>query len=437
MTNRRAVITGVGCVSGLGIGWRPLVDGLRSGRSAIAPIRNFDASQLPCTVGSEAPIGATAMTDLNWWRTFATPPQLAKISSLIGDGSTRDRKLGFAVLAGCEAWHHAGLSDNDGAAWLSLGVGIETAFFTDIATYIVDGSQPPCIDWQRDRTTTLPNYRLRSPLDKTGNAVAHTLGISGPVVLHVSACAAGALAVAHAASVIQRGYCDIVIAGASDSMLNPGGLGGMSMLGATSKRAQHNACRPFDRDRDGIAIGEGAALFVVEEKHRAVARGATILAEIVGWGSSQDAYRRSDPDPTGTFAAHAMQAALQRAGLSPNAIGYLNAHGTGTVLNDVAEAKAIRRVFGNHADDLPVSSTKGAIGHLMAACGAIELAATLATITDNFTPGTCHLENIDEECDIRVLGPEGLEQSIRYAQSNSFGFGGQNASVILGANHGE
>ena len=207
---------------------------------------------------------------------------------------------------------------------------------------------------------------------------------------------------------------------------------GMARLGAPSPRNEPDACRPFDRRRDGLAIGEGAAIFVVEAAECARARGARPLAEVMGWGSTQDAYRATAPRPDGLAAARAMQRALERARLSPEDIGYINAHGTGTPLNDPAEVCAIRVAFGAAAERVPVSSIKGAVGHLMAASGAIEIAACLLALERDILPGTAHHRERDPECDLDIIGETPRRCRVDHVLSNSFGFGGQNASVVLG-----
>jgi 3-oxoacyl-[acyl-carrier-protein] synthase II len=206
----------------------------------------------------------------------------------------------------------------------------------------------------------------------------------------------------------------------------------MARLGAPSPRHAADACRPFDRRRDGLAIGEGAAFFVVENEARARARGARVYARILGWGSTQDGYRVTAPRPDGRSAARAISKALARAGLAPEAVGYVNAHGTGTPLNDPAEVRALRLALGAHADHVPVSSIKGAIGHLMAASGAIELAACLLPLARGPLPGTAHHQMPDPACDVDVIGEAPRSGAAEFALSNSFGFGGQNASVLLG-----
>jgi 3-oxoacyl-[acyl-carrier-protein] synthase II len=238
------------------------------------------------------------------------------------------------------------------------------------------------------------------------------------------------MAVGHAALRIERGLADVVICGGADSMVNPLGLGGMSRLGAPSPRAAADACRPFDRHRDGLAIGEGAAVFVLEREDRARARGAKPIAAVLGSATTQDAYKVTAPRADGSSAAAAMSAALRRAGVAPEAAGYVNAHGTGTPLNDPAEAAAIRTVFGDRP--IPVSSIKGAVGHLMAASGAIEIASTLLAFERDLLPGTAHHTERDPEISLDVIGPTPRGARVDVALSNSFGFGGQNASVVLG-----
>jgi 3-oxoacyl-[acyl-carrier-protein] synthase II len=262
--------------------------------------------------------------------------------------------------------------------------------------------------------------------------LADRLGLRGAVIPHVSACAAGTLAVAHAAALIERGEIDVAVAGAFDSMINPLGIGGMARLGAPSPRSAPDACRPFDRRRDGLVVGEGAAMFVVERAARALARGARPLARILGWGSTQDGYRVTMPRPDGQQAARAMSLALARARLPAEAIGYINAHGTGTPLNDPAEARAIHLALGAHAARVPVSSIKGAVGHLMAASGAIEIAACLLPFSHDLLPGTAHHEQPDPACAIDVIGPRPVAAQVEVVLSNSFGFGGQNATILLG-----
>lgn len=441
----QAVITGVGVVSPFGVGAPCFWDALAQGRSAIRPISSFDARTLPSRMAGEVPV---VDADAAWLREQAAALMTAAKSdagtaALLGRieqaapswqelGMLRDRKVAFAILAALEAWQDARLGPADTHAWLCLALGLERALLDDFLPLMTGGPAPDGrIDWSREPDAGLPATRFRAPVDVASTQVADILGLTGPVVVHTSACAAGALAVMHAASLIERGTADIVVCGASDSMLNPMGMGGMCRLGAPSPRNEPDACRPFDRRRDGLVMGEGAAVFVVEHEDRALGRGVTPLARIAGWGSTQDGYKATAPRPDGAPARKAMQAALARGRLLPGHVGYINAHGTGTLLNDPVEARAIRDAFGHAADHLPVSSIKGAVGHLMAASGAMELAACLMAFDRDLLPGTAHHHDRDPECPIHVIGPTPLAARVDAVLSNSFGFGGQNASVIL------
>jgi 3-oxoacyl-[acyl-carrier-protein] synthase II len=412
-----AVITGVGVVSAFGIGTRALFDGLAAGASGISRIRNFDASTFPTHVAGEVPV---PHVDGAWLGDALHRPDLA--SALGASGALRDRKIAWGLLAAREAAAQAG--DVRDAA-LVLALGLEQAFLEDFAPIYGDGQ----IAWEREAGT---GVRFRSPVDLTARAVHELLDLRGPITVNASACAAGALAVAHAASLIERGAQDVVVCGAADSMVNPLGLGGMCRLGAPSPRDELDACRPFDRRRDGLVIGEGAAVFVVEHADRARARGARVLAEIRGWGSTQDGYRATAPRPDGAAAQRAMEKAIAKTGRPADAIGYINAHGTGTPLNDPAECTAIHGAFGAHAERVAVSSIKGAVGHLMAASGAIEIAASLLAFERDLLPGTANHQERDRECNVDVIGEAPRSARVDAVLSSSFGFGGQNASVVLG-----
>ena len=331
-------------------------------------------------------------------------------------------------MAAAEAWAHAGCGDAERHAPLVIALGLEEAFLDDFAPLVL----PDRLAWEHAAAAAGDRSLVfRAPVDTAARAVRAALGLRGATMIDVSACAAGALAIARAAQLIARGRADIVVCGGADSMVNPLGLGGMARLGAPSPRAAADACRPFDRDRDGLAIGEGAAMFVVEHVDRARARGAKPLAAIVGWGATQDAYRATAPRPDGSAAAAALAAALARANLAPADIGYVNAHGTGTPLNDPAEAAALATVFGPALARTPVSSIKGAIGHLMAAAGAVELAACVVALTDDVLPGTAHHRHLDPACPLDVIGPTPRRAAVEHTLSSSFGFGGHNAAVVL------
>jgi len=412
-----AVITGVGVVSAFGIGARALFDGLAAGASGISRIRSFDATTFPTHVAGEVPI---PRVEERWLADACDGAEV--VAPLAASTALRDRKIAWGLVAAREAWRQASCGDAERAATLVLALGLEQALLEDLAPIFGDGT----IAWERDRGT---GVRFRSPVDLTARAVHALLDLRGPLVVNASACAAGALAVAQAASLVERGAADIVVCGGADSMINPLGLGGMCRLGAPSPRDELDACRPFDRRRDGLVIGEGAAVFVVEREDRARARGVRPLAAILGWGSTQDGYRATAPRPDGAAARVAMEKAIARSELPPSAIGYINAHGTGTPLNDPAECLAIRAAVGDHA---AVSSIKGAVGHLMAAAGAIELAASLLAFERDLLPGTANHRERDPECDVDVIGETPRAARVDAVLSSSFGFGGQNACVVLG-----
>ncbi|MBA3458917.1 MAG: beta-ketoacyl-[acyl-carrier-protein] synthase family protein [Deltaproteobacteria bacterium] len=421
-----AVITGVGAVSAFGVGVEAMFAGLAEGRSGISRIRSFDASTFPTRVAGEVPVPGA---DAAWLGEVLGDPPHAQ--ALGASGALRDRKVSFGLIAAHEAWRMAGCGEAEQRASLVIALGLEQAFLEDLVPiFECDAAGGRAIAWERADTT--PGIRFRAPVDLTARAIHARLDLRGPSVVNASACAAGALAVAHAASLIERGATDIVLCGGADSMVNPLGLGGMCRLGAPSPRDELDACRPFDRRRDGLVIGEGAAMFVVESAERAAARGARPIATILGWGSTQDGYRATAPRPDGSAARIAMERAIARSGLAAGSIGYVNAHGTGTPLNDPAECLALHGALGTHASRVAVSSIKGAVGHLMAAAGAIELAASLLAFERDLLPGTANLVERDPECNVDVIGPQPRHARVDAVLSNSFGFGGQNASLVIG-----
>jgi len=430
-----AVITGVGAVSAFGVGMPALLGGLAEGRAAIGPIQSFDARTFPTRVAGEVPVATITPAWLAQGIAGVDPATRDATIRLLAEAHTlRDRKIGFALLAAAEAWRGAHCGDAERDASLSIALGLEQAFLDDFGPIFTspDAGGPREIRWDAARDSAVAEVRFRSRIDLAARAVGDLLALRGPTIVNVSACAAGSLAIAHAASLVERGAASVVLCGAADSMINPLGLGGMCRLGAPSPRNEVDACRPFDKRRDGLVIGEGAAMFVVEDEARARARGARIHARILGWGSTQDAYRVTAPRPDGSAARRAMERALARARLAPEAIGYINAHGTGTPLNDPAEANAIRGAFGADTDRIAVSSIKGAVGHLMAAAGALELAASLLAFERDVLPGTAHHRDLDPECPLDVIGPTPRPARVDALMSNSFGFGGQNAAIILG-----
>lgn len=424
---RIPVITGLGVVSAFGLGVDRFFEALTADRHAVGPIHSFDARTFPTRVAAQVPIDDE--------HTLAE-----QLAGHMRPGEERDRKLPFALAAALEAWNYAGCGPDEREAWLSLALGLEHALLSDFATIFAMGAHPrgrdARIEWNREPDLPLPDIRFRTPVDLAARAVRRELALTGKSVVHVSACAAGSLAIAHGASLIARGATSLVLCGGADSMINPLGLGGMSRLGAPSPRPDADACRPFDRQRDGLAMGEGAAIMVVESLARARARGARPLARILGWGSSQDGYKATAPRPDGSAAAAAMSRAIARAGCTGADIDYINAHGTGTPLNDPTEILAIEKSLSAAAGRVPISSVKGALGHLMAASGAVELAACLLAFVHDTVPGTAHLRELDPACRIAGAPAQVLSRAapkrVQVALSNSFGFGGQNATLVIG-----
>ena len=421
-----AVITGFGSVCGFGVGVPALLQGLQGGHSAIKRISSFDVSSFPVQMAGEVSNELTGGAINQEW---LTAHGLSQTSLFQEERIWRDRKTVFGMLAATEAWEMAGCSEVERDANLVLALGLEQAYLEDFAPLF----SAHHIQWPQFNNDTSPakSRYFRAEVDLCADMLREKLQLRGQVIVNASACAAGGLALAQAASLIERGATDIVVCGGADSMVNPFGLGGMTRLGAPSPRNSIDACRPFDRRRDGLVIGEGAAVFIVESLVRAQARGTKILAHIAGYASNQDAYRVTAPRPDGAYTERAMRTALCKAQMQPEQIGYINAHGTGTPLNDVAEARAIRACFGDYADCLPVSSIKGAVGHLMAASGALEAAACLLSLQHDFLPATCHYAEPDPECEIAVIGTTPRMERVNAILSNSFGFGGQNVSLIL------
>lgn len=397
---RRAVVTGVGVVSPFGVGADVFLDALAAGASAVRPVASFPADTFPTRVAAEVPEVPT-VDDL---------PR----------GAERDRKIAFGFTAATEAVRDAGV--DMASASMSIALGLERALLEDFVPAF-DGR----IDWPKLSAGPAGSVQLRSRVDLLLQHLRMAYAVRGHALANVSACAAGASAFLTAASWIERGEADVVLCGGADSMINPMGLGGMSRLNAPSPRAAPDACRPFDKRRDGLVIGEGSAMFVLESEAHARARGAKIRAVVLGHASTQDGYRATAPRPDGSMASRAIRRAVEAAG-SP-AVDWINAHGTGTPLNDPAEAKAIVDALGA---DIPVSSIKGAIGHLMAASGAIEIAGCLLPFERGVVFGTAHLETIDPACPLDVVGPAPRTLDVDTVLTTSFGFGGQNAAVVLG-----
>jgi 3-oxoacyl-[acyl-carrier-protein] synthase II len=399
---RRVAVTGMGVVSPIGIGTPAFLEALLEGRSGVGPITLFDPEALPTRIAAQ----------VSW-----------------EDPGFRDRKISFALEAARQALRDADASGGPvGRGGVSLGIGLELFSMDDLA----ERRRPGFVvrESRRERMTF-----LQTPSDLCVHLLSRELGLVEPPLTHVSACAAGTDAIGAAFRMVATGRRDWMLAGGTDSMINPLGVAGFCSLGATSRRNDRptEASRPFDRRRDWFVLGEGAALLVLEDYDAAVERGARIRGTVLGYGSSFDAYAISEPDPEGRGAFAAMSAALLEANRTPDDVDCVNAHGTSTPKNDPVETLALKRLLGSRARSVPVCATKSMIGHLISAAGAVEAVAALACMERGVVHPTINLEEPDPACDLDFVPGAAREHVQRIVLSNSFGFGGQNASIVLGA----
>lgn len=412
----RVVITGMGVVSPIGVGRDVFWRNLTAGKSGLGPVTLFDASSFPVRIGGE-------VRGLNIESVTEEFP---------GAKGVRDRKVFLALVAAVEAIADAGVSNGVlNEALLNVGVGLETICLDDLAVYC---SRPQggngTIGFLMSK---LGGRLLQTPLDCTADILGRRYGFKAGRFTNCSACVAGASAIGESWQMLRDGQARVALAGAADSMLNPMGLGGFSMLRVLSDENDQptRACRPFDATRKGTVLGEGAAFVVMETLDSATARNANIYAEIIGYGSSMDAYSVSDPDNTGRGAVQSMKSALKVAGLGPKDIDCVNAHGTGTVKNDIVETSAIKETLGSRAYGIPVHAVKSMTGHMIAASGAVEAIAAVLTISNRRVPPTINLTQPDEQCDLDYVPGEARDFEGDTVLSNSFGFGGQNATLIF------
>jgi 3-oxoacyl-[acyl-carrier-protein] synthase II len=404
------VCTGV--ASGIDAFW----DGLRDGKSGVRHITLFDASTLPVRIGGQV-------------QELDTVALAAKFPEAEGE---RDRKIWLGLDAATQAILNSRLTvDAFAEALLAIGVSLETFFLGDVTPLAVGDVVVQRVE---NRWANLGERRLQTPLSRLSELLGNAHEFGGGHYTNCSACAAGSQAIGEAFRRIRDGIVEVALAGATDSVLNPLAMGGFSLLQILSAENEtpEKACRPFDATRTGTVLGEGAALLVMENAARAEARGARIYAEVLGYGSSLDAYRVTDPEPEGKGAALSMWRAIKDAGLSPDQIDCVNAHGTGTPKNDVAETRAIKQVLGERAFKIPVTANKSMTGHLIAASGAVEAIASVLTIDDSAVPPTINLTNPDLECDLDYVPGRFRPFDGTTVLSNSFGFGGQNATLIFG-----
>jgi 3-oxoacyl-[acyl-carrier-protein] synthase II len=403
----RVVVTGLGAITPVGndveATWRAAVDG----ESGIDFIRSFDASAFPVRIAAEVK---------EFDPTSVAPPKEAR---------RLDRNVLLALGAAKEAMGDAGLNGFDPAR-----VGV--VFGSAIGGFLGIMEQGDVLR-ERGPDRVSPHFLPNVLVDSASGQIAISLGLRGPNYAVVSACATGSHAVGEAAELVRRGDADAVLAGGTEACMHPLILAGFCAMRGLAAEDEHppRASRPFDATRAGFVIGEGAAVLVLEELEAARARGATIYAEVVGYGASNDAYHMAAPDPESVGVGEMMHAALRRAGLEPEDVDYINAHGTSTPLGDLAETKAIKDVFGDHAYELAVSSTKSVMGHTFGAAGAIEAMMCVLAIRDGVLPPTINYETPDPECDLDYVPNEARQADVKVALSNAMGLGGHNGCVIL------
>lgn len=406
---RRVAITGFGVVSPIGVGRESYWHSLARGVSGISTITHFDATTFEVQLAGEVK-GALPM------------PEPVEVVSRV------DPKVGFAYGACVEALSQAGIGRFDGRTLLHIGTSLE---IFDLNKVIYEGKP----DFKAVALNILKgiNPPLQIPLDRAAGLLAQEFGRPGQSLTNCSACAAGAQAIGHSFHAVRSGHFELAVCGGFDSMINPLGVGGFQLLGAltTDNERGPEACRPFDAARKGTVLGEGAAIFVLEPFEKAKAEGKEMLGEMVGYGSTLDAYSLSAPDPEGDGAARTMIMALKDAGISPAEVHHINTHGTGTQLNDEVEAKAIRKVFRETWGKIPVTATKSMTGHLIAAAGPVELGACLLPLIRKVIPPNASLERVAQGCELFHVREPGTPFEGEYVLTNSFGFGGQNVSLVL------
>src|SRR5438067_3577007 len=405
---RRVAVTGLGAVTPLGNDARSTWRAAVAGESGIDWIRSFDASEFSVRVAAEVKdFDAT---------TVASPKEVRKL----------ERNVLLSLGAAKEAIADAGLNGFD-----PMRVGI--VFGTAIGGFGGIIAQEEVMR-ERGASRVSPTFIPSVLVDAASGQLAISLGIKGPNYAPVSACATGSHAVGEGAELIRRGDADAVLAGGAEGCMHPLILAGFCAMRGLAAEEEHppRASRPFDATRAGFVMGEGACVLVLEELEAARARGATIYAEVLGYGASNDAHHMAQPDPESVGVAEMMRAALDRAGVAPEQVGYINAHGTSTPLGDLAETKAIKDVFGKHAYGLAVSSTKSMLGHSFGASGAVEALLCVLAVHEGVLPPTINYEHPDPECDLDYVPNEARRVEVDVALSNAMGLGGHNGCVLVG-----
>jgi 3-oxoacyl-[acyl-carrier-protein] synthase II len=405
----RVVITGLGAITPIGNTLEEYWEGLMAGRNGIDLITAFDASEHACRIGGEV-------------KGFDPFEFISK-----KEAKRMDRFSQFAVAASKQAIADAGLIIDESNA-PDVGVMIGTGVG---GLKVLEDQQTIYLDKGPSRCSPFMIPMMIGNM-AAGLTAIHT-GAQGPNSCTVTACAAGSNAVGEGFRLVQRGYAKVMISGGTEAAITPLSYAGFASARVLSRRNDDpkHACRPFDKDRDGFVMGEGAGILILEELDHAIARGAKIYGEIVGYGMTCDAYHMTAPTPEGTGATRAIELALKDAGLAPNEVSYVNAHGTSTPANDITETKAIKRALGDQAYKILVSSTKSMTGHLLGGSGGIEAVATAMAIANDRVPPTINLETPQEGCDLDYVPNESRAHDVEVALSNSFGFGGHNVTLAF------
>ncbi|HSV55723.1 MAG TPA: beta-ketoacyl-ACP synthase II [Magnetospirillaceae bacterium] len=409
-TMRRVVVTGMGVVSPVGNDIPTFWDAVRNGRSGIGPVTRFDASRLEARIAGEV-----KDLDVSLWMDRKDARKMALFSQ-------------YAVAAAAQAWNQAGLDAASTpreriAIVIGNGIGGEEVHCESYAKMLESGPGriPPM---------TIPLMIMN---EAAGN-IALRFQIKGPAYTMATACASGTDALGQALDMIRAGRCDVAVAGGTEAALTEFSIGGFCRIQALSTKRNDDptrASRPFDKDRDGFVIAEGAGMMILESMEHALARGAPIIAELAGYGATCDSYHLTAPDPEGRGGALAITRAVEDAGLAPSDIQYYNAHGTSTPINDPTETLMVKNAFGDHASRLKISSTKSVMGHLVAAAGAVEAIVCVMAIRDGFCPPTINLDEPDPGCDLDYVPNRGIAMPVLAAASVSLGFGGHNGCVVF------
>jgi 3-oxoacyl-[acyl-carrier-protein] synthase II len=409
MDTKRVVVTGVGMITPLGIGVQESWNGLLAGRSGIRKITHFDASNFPTQIAGEVE-GFSA-------EDYIEPKEIKKM----------DRFIHLAVAAASMSLADSGLKiteENAERVGVTVGSGMG-------GLHAIEHYHSVLLEKGPKRIT--PFFIPMLIVNLAAGQVSIRAGAKGPNSAVATACATGSHSIGDAFKIIQRGDADAMIAGGTESVITPLGIGGFNAMKALSTRNDEpeKASRPFDINRDGFIMGEGAGIVILELLENALGRGAKIYAELIGYGMTADAYHITSPSPGGEGAARCMKMAIKDGGIDPLDVNYINAHGTSTKYGDELETHAVKTVFGEHAYKIAVSSTKSMTGHLLGAAGGVEAVITVLSVHNNIVPPTINLDNPDPECDLDYVPHKSREMNVEYGLSNSFGFGGTNACLLF------